>query len=218
MRNRSGHAVKSPMRHCDDRTRIVIAAERSWAYMEDRAAISPSGWTHPQTDPSRMNLSAGVPACTRSRKIASGHGLAGYSCWLSACTTIGALDELANVRTLATEGARLRPGCTGGGRDQGSIPPMVSISCKMQGSSTRYGCDPRGILPNPTGHPSRCRYRGISDPRVWRMIGRFVQVFYPGRFPWFKDKFLHPREFKAVYIYKGVPLTHLFRGFSTEGR
>ena len=53
-------------------------------------------------------------------------------------------------------------------------------------------------------------------PRVRRMIDWLVEAFNPARFPWFKDEFVHPREFKAVY--KGEPLTHLFGGFSTEGR
>ena len=53
-------------------------------------------------------------------------------------------------------------------------------------------------------------------PRVRRMIDWLVEAFNPTKFPWFKDEFVHPREFKAVY--KGESLTHLFGGFSTEGR
>ena len=53
-------------------------------------------------------------------------------------------------------------------------------------------------------------------PRVRRMIDWLVEAFNPAKFPWFKDEFVHPREFKAVY--KGESLTHLFGGFSTEGR
>src|ERR1700733_14787426 len=53
-------------------------------------------------------------------------------------------------------------------------------------------------------------------PRVRRMIDWLVEAFNPVRFPWFKDEFIHPREFKAVY--KGETLTQLFGGFSTEGR
>jgi DNA-binding transcriptional LysR family regulator len=53
-------------------------------------------------------------------------------------------------------------------------------------------------------------------PRVRHMIDWLVEAFNPAKFPWFKDEFVHPREFKAVY--KGESLTHLFGGFSTEGR
>ena len=53
-------------------------------------------------------------------------------------------------------------------------------------------------------------------PRVRHMIDWLVEAFNPAKFPWFMDEFLHPSEFKAVY--KGEPLTHLFGGFSTEGR
>ena len=48
------------------------------------------------------------------------------------------------------------------------------------------------------------------------MIDWLVEAFNPVRFPWFKDEFIHPDELKAVY--KGQPLTHLFGGFSIEGR
>jgi DNA-binding transcriptional LysR family regulator len=53
-------------------------------------------------------------------------------------------------------------------------------------------------------------------PRVRHMIDWLVEAFNPARFPWFKDEFVHPSEFKAVY--KGESLTHKFGGFSTEGR
>lgn len=53
-------------------------------------------------------------------------------------------------------------------------------------------------------------------PRVRHMIDWLVEAFNPAKFPWFKDESVHPREFKAVY--KGESLTHLFGGFSTEGR
>jgi DNA-binding transcriptional LysR family regulator len=53
-------------------------------------------------------------------------------------------------------------------------------------------------------------------PRVRHMIDWLVEAFNPAKFPWFKDEFVHPSEFKAVY--KGESLTHLFGGFSTEGR
>jgi DNA-binding transcriptional LysR family regulator len=53
-------------------------------------------------------------------------------------------------------------------------------------------------------------------PRVRRMIDWLVEAFNPAKYPWFKDEFIHPQELKAVYM--GEPLTHLFGGFSTEGR
>jgi DNA-binding transcriptional LysR family regulator len=53
-------------------------------------------------------------------------------------------------------------------------------------------------------------------PRVRHMIDWLVEAFNPAKYPWFADDFIHPREFKAVYM--GEPLTHLFGGFSTEGR
>jgi DNA-binding transcriptional LysR family regulator len=53
-------------------------------------------------------------------------------------------------------------------------------------------------------------------PRVRHMIDWLIEAFNPAKFPWFKDEFIHPSELKAVY--KGESLTHLFGGFSTEGR
>jgi DNA-binding transcriptional LysR family regulator len=53
-------------------------------------------------------------------------------------------------------------------------------------------------------------------PRVRHMIDWLVDAFNPAKFPWFKDEFIHPSEFKAVY--KSESLTHLFGGFPTEGR
>jgi DNA-binding transcriptional LysR family regulator len=50
-------------------------------------------------------------------------------------------------------------------------------------------------------------------PRVRRTIDWLVEAFNPAKFPWFKDDFIHPSEFKAVYM--GESLTHLFGGFST---
>jgi DNA-binding transcriptional LysR family regulator len=60
-------------------------------------------------------------------------------------------------------------------------------------------------------HPCSGRIPGVRN-----MIDWLVEAFNPAKFPWFKDEFVHPREFKAVY--KGESLTHLFGGFSTEGR
>ena len=53
-------------------------------------------------------------------------------------------------------------------------------------------------------------------PRVRHMIDWLVEAFNPAKFPWFKDEFIHPGEFKGVY--KGETLTQLFGGFSIEGR
>jgi DNA-binding transcriptional LysR family regulator len=53
-------------------------------------------------------------------------------------------------------------------------------------------------------------------PRVRQMIDWLIEAFNPAKYPWFKDEFIHPRELEAVYM--GAPLTHLFGGFSTEGR
>jgi len=53
-------------------------------------------------------------------------------------------------------------------------------------------------------------------PRMRRMIDWLIEAFNPAKYPWFGDEFVHPRELKAVYM--GAPLTHLFGGFSTEGR
>ena len=53
-------------------------------------------------------------------------------------------------------------------------------------------------------------------PRVRHMIDWLIDAFNPARFPWFRDEFVHPREFKEVYM--GEPLTQLFGGFSTEDR
>jgi DNA-binding transcriptional LysR family regulator len=53
-------------------------------------------------------------------------------------------------------------------------------------------------------------------PRVRHMIDWLIEAFNPARFPWFKEEFVHPRDFKEVYM--GEPLTQLFGGFSTEDR
>lgn len=51
-------------------------------------------------------------------------------------------------------------------------------------------------------------------PRVRHMIDWLIESFNPARFPWFRDEFVHPREFKDV----GEPLTQIFGGSSTEER
>jgi hypothetical protein len=54
-------------------------------------------------------------------------------------------------------------------------------------------------------------------PRVRRMIDWLIEAFNPAKYPWFGDDFVHPREFKAVYM--GEPLTHSLGGsIPTEGR
>ena len=53
-------------------------------------------------------------------------------------------------------------------------------------------------------------------PRVRQMIDWLIEAFNPAKYPWFRDELIHPRELKAVCM--GAPLTHLFGGFSSEGR
>jgi len=53
-------------------------------------------------------------------------------------------------------------------------------------------------------------------PRVRHIIDWLIEAFNPAKFPWFKDEFIHPREFKPVY--KSESLTHRLGEFSTEGR
>jgi DNA-binding transcriptional LysR family regulator len=53
-------------------------------------------------------------------------------------------------------------------------------------------------------------------PRVRHMIDWLVEAFNSTKYPWFKDEFVHPQEFDAVYM--GAPLTHLFGGYTAEGR
>jgi DNA-binding transcriptional LysR family regulator len=60
-------------------------------------------------------------------------------------------------------------------------------------------------------HPSSGRI-----PRVRHMIDWLIEAFNPAKFPWFKDEFVHPSEFKAVYM--GKPLTHPLGGVLHEGR
>jgi len=43
------------------------------------------------------------------------------------------------------------------------------------------------------------------------MIDWLVEAFNPAKFPWFRDEFVHPGEFKAVYM--GESLT-IFSGAS----
>jgi hypothetical protein len=48
------------------------------------------------------------------------------------------------------------------------------------------------------------------------MIDWLVKAFNPSKFPWFKDEFIHPSEFKVVY--KGNPCPICSGAFSTEKR
>jgi DNA-binding transcriptional LysR family regulator len=61
-------------------------------------------------------------------------------------------------------------------------------------------------------------YHPGSDriPRVRSMVDWLIEAFNPAKYPWFGDDFIHPRELDAVFM--GEPPTHLFGGFSTEGR
>ena len=88
-----------------------------------------------------------------------------------------------------------------------TFPPDSSLGS----SSTGPGAD----------HVIVVRRRGLRwevarDGVVRRMIDWLIEAFNPAKYPWFRDEFIHPRELKAVYM--GAPLTHLFGGFSTEGR
>jgi DNA-binding transcriptional LysR family regulator len=53
-------------------------------------------------------------------------------------------------------------------------------------------------------------------PRVRSTIDWLVEAFNATKFPWFRDEFIHPYQLKAVY--KSESISHLFGGFSTEGR
>jgi hypothetical protein len=66
------------------------------------------------------------------------------------------------------------------------------------------------------GVPQEERYKAALGGHSDRDAARLAEAFNPAKYPWFKDEFVHPREFKAVYM--GEPLTHLFGGLSTEGR
>ncbi len=95
------------------------------------------------------------------------------------------------------------------------------IAAKEAFESLFPGYSPRDLLVMKT-NVSSAHYWAVANPgtgripRVRHMIDWLVEAFNPAKFPWFKDEFVHPREFKAVY--KGESLTHLFGGFSTEGR
>jgi hypothetical protein len=48
------------------------------------------------------------------------------------------------------------------------------------------------------------------------ILTRPQEAFNLSKFQWLSDELLDPSQLKAVY--KGESLTHVFRGFSTEGR
>jgi len=48
-------------------------------------------------------------------------------------------------------------------------------------------------------------------PRVRHLIDWLVDCFDPRKFPWFRDEFIHPREFAELY--RGAPLSNPFEGF-----
>lgn len=53
-------------------------------------------------------------------------------------------------------------------------------------------------------------------PRVRHMIDWLIEAFSPARFPWFKEEFVHPHEFKDSYM--GEPLTQLFGDFQPKNK
>jgi hypothetical protein len=53
-------------------------------------------------------------------------------------------------------------------------------------------------------------------PRIRHMIDWLTEACTPAKYPWLNHEFLDPGDCKAVY--KGETLTHIFGGFSTEGR
>ncbi|KAA5597165.1 LysR family transcriptional regulator [Blastochloris sulfoviridis] len=51
--------------------------------------------------------------------------------------------------------------------------------------------------------------------RVRRLIDWMIAAFDPDRFPWFRDDFIHPRDFPADLA--GAPVASLFEGFAGMG-
>ena len=60
-----------------------------------------------------------------------------------------------------------------------------------------------------TYHPDLARI-----PRVRHVIDWVVDSFDPRRFPWFRDEFVHPREFAGIY--RGEPLFNLSGHFAED--
>lgn len=50
-------------------------------------------------------------------------------------------------------------------------------------------------------------YRSDSSqiPRISLLIDWITQAFSPAQFPWFRDEFIHPKDFKATYQCQAVP-------------
>jgi len=68
-----------------------------------------------------------------------------------------------------------------------------------------------GLVPLELGEMTRheiwLTYRSDSKriARLRKTIDWIVQAFDPGRFPWFREDFIHPARFAEIY--KGRPLT-----------
>ncbi len=60
-----------------------------------------------------------------------------------------------------------------------------------------------------TYHPDVARI-----PRVRHVIDWVVDSFDPRRFPWFRDEFIHPREFAGIY--RGEPLFNVSGHFAED--
>jgi DNA-binding transcriptional LysR family regulator len=60
-----------------------------------------------------------------------------------------------------------------------------------------------------TYHPDVARI-----PRVRQVIDWVVDSFDPRRFPWFRDEFVHPRDFPELY--RGEPLFHVSGHFAED--
>jgi hypothetical protein len=48
-------------------------------------------------------------------------------------------------------------------------------------------------------------------PRIRHLIDWLVDCFEPKQFPWFRDEFIHSKEFPELY--RGPPLPNHFEGF-----
>ena len=60
-----------------------------------------------------------------------------------------------------------------------------------------------------TYHPD-----AAAIPRVRRVIDWVIDCFDPRRFPWFRDEFVHPKEFAELY--RGEPLFNLSGHFAED--
>jgi len=113
------------------------------------------------------------------------------------------------------------------------IPPAGLVAIRTNVSSAHYwsiaGGGGIGILPtyaNVIGAPLVALDLGVRETvdiwltyhpdvkrieRVRRLIGWIVQSFSPQSFPWFRDEFVHPKEFDKAY--HGAPLPNILTGF-----